>query len=48
MEEAETHHDRPPLAGVVRELESQPSSSGSATRIRTSQAARQAVGVVVE
>ena len=24
MEESETHHDRPPLAGVVRELESQP------------------------
>ena len=24
MEDAELHHDRPPLAGVVRELESQP------------------------
>ena len=24
MEESELHHDRPPLAGVVRELESQP------------------------
>ena len=25
MVESEIHHDRPPLAGVVRELESQPS-----------------------
>ena len=24
MEESEIHHDRPPLAGVVRELESHP------------------------
>jgi hypothetical protein len=49
MEEAEIHHDRPPLAGVVRELESQPliddflasSSPSRAKRLR------QAIGVIV-
>jgi hypothetical protein len=49
MEEAEIHHDRPPLAGVVRELESIPSvhaflSSKSSHR---SKRLRQAIGVVV-
>jgi hypothetical protein len=49
MEEAEIHHDRPPLAGVVRELESQPSVNGflsSQHPFRTKRL-RQAVGVVV-
>jgi hypothetical protein len=49
MEESEMHHDRPPLAGVVRELESQPdidrflstADRGRAKRLR------QAVGVLV-
>ena len=49
MEESETHHDRPPLAGVVRELESQPTidkylASGDVARTKR---LRQAVGVVV-
>jgi hypothetical protein len=49
MEEAETHHDRPPLAGVVRELESQPAvdeflASKEAGRTKR---LRQAIGVVV-
>lgn len=49
MEEAEIHHDRPPLAGVVRELETQPSIDrflGSEDPRRTKRL-RQAVGVVV-
>jgi hypothetical protein len=49
MEEAETHHDRPPLAGVVRELESQPAIDaflGSKEPGR-SKRLRQAIGVVV-
>jgi hypothetical protein len=49
MEEAEIHHDRPPLAGVVRELESQPSVDGflsSQHPLRTKRL-RQAIGVVV-
>lgn len=29
MEESEIHHDRPPLAGVVRELESHPAINRS-------------------
>jgi hypothetical protein len=49
MEESEKHHDRAPLAGVVRELESQPAidhifsgdPSGDTKRLR------QAIGVVV-
>lgn len=49
MEESETHHDRPPLAGVVRELESQPAvdrvlASGDHRRTKR---LRQAVGVVI-
>jgi hypothetical protein len=49
MEESEMHHNRPPLAGVVRELESQ----GDIDRFLASQSPRrtkrlrQAVGVVV-
>ena len=49
MEEAEIHHDRPALAGVIRELEAQPSidrfletqDPGRTQRLR------QAVGVIV-
>ena len=49
MEESETHHDRPPLAGVVRELESQPSVARFlATKDeRRGKRLRQAIGVVV-
>ena len=49
MEESETHHDRPALAGVVRELESQPSINNFlATALpKNAKRFRQAVGVVV-
>ena len=49
MEESEIHHDRPPLAGVVRELEAQPAIDGflSAQHPRRTKRLRQAVGVVV-
>lgn len=49
MEESETHHDRPPLAGVVRELESQPAVDEflSSKHPRRTKRLRQAVGVVV-
>ena len=49
MEEAETHHDRPPLAGVVRELESQPAIAEflASQDARRAKRLRQAVGVVV-
>ena len=49
MEEAEIHHDRPPLAGVVRELESHPAIDRSLSYIQTqrSKRLRQAIGVVV-
>jgi hypothetical protein len=49
MEEAEIHHNRPPLAGVVRELEFQPEIDrflASQHPSRTKRL-RQAVGVVV-
>jgi hypothetical protein len=49
MEESEIHHDRPALAGVVRELESQPAIDAylaHPTRGR-SKRLRQAIGVVV-
>jgi hypothetical protein len=49
MEEAEIHHDRPALGGVVRELESQPAFQeflGTAPP-RFAKRFRQAVGVVV-
>lgn len=49
MEESELHHDRAPLAGVVRELESLPAVheaflKGNSTR---SKRLRQAIGVLV-
>ena len=49
MEESELHHDRAPLAGVVRELESIPAVhdaflKGDSTR---SKRLRQAIGVIV-
>ena len=49
MEESEIHHDRPPLSGVVRELESHPAIDGALADIHThrSKRLRQAVGVVV-
>lgn len=49
MEEAEMHHDRAPLAGVVRELESIPKIARFLGRaqIRRNTRFRQAVGVLV-
>jgi hypothetical protein len=49
MEESEIHHDRAPLAGVVRELESEPAINRFLGRIhpRRSQRFRQAVGVLI-
>ena len=49
MEEAEIHHDRAPLAGVVRELEAQPAVNRFLGEIHShrSKRLRQAVGVVV-
>lgn len=49
MEESELHHDRPPLAGVVRELESHPAivRSLADTHTQRSKRLRQAIGVVV-
>ena len=49
MEESELHHDRSPLAGVVRELESQPAIDGflSEVHARRSMRLRQAIGVLV-
>jgi hypothetical protein len=49
MEEAEIHHDRPPLAGVVRELESHPTISRSlcSQSPHRSKRLRQAIGVAV-
>jgi hypothetical protein len=49
MEESEIHHDRAPLAGVVRELESLPAINRFLSRIhpRRSQRFRQAVGVLI-
>lgn len=49
MEESEIHHNRPPLAGVVRELESQPPVDAflSSQHPRRTKRLRQAVGVVV-
>ena len=49
MTESEIHHDRPALAGVVRELESQPAIDGflSSEDPRRTKRLRQAVGVVV-
>jgi len=49
MEESELHHDRPALAGVVRELETQPSIDSflSSQHPQRTKRLRQAVGVVV-
>lgn len=49
MVESEIHHDRPPLAGVVRELESLPAVDRflSGKHARRSKRLRQAIGVVV-
>jgi hypothetical protein len=49
MEESELHHNRPPLAGVVRELESQPGIDQflASNDPRRTKRLRQAVGVVV-
>lgn len=49
MEESELHHDRAPLAGVVRELESEPDVDRFLTGVhaRLSTRFRQAIGVVV-
>ena len=49
MEESELHHDRAPLAGVVRELESQPEIDGflAGVHTRRSTRLRQAIGVLV-
>lgn len=49
MEDAEIHHDRPPLAGVVRELESLPSVDRFLSEVhpRRSKRLRQAIGVLV-
>ncbi len=48
MEESEIHHDRAPLAGVVRELESLPAVDAflSSQHPRRTKRLRQAVGVV--
>ena len=49
MEDAETHHDRPALSGVVRELEAQPEIDRflASKDPRRTKRLRQAVGVVV-
>jgi len=49
MEESETHHDRAPLAGVIRELESRPAINLflSTQHPRRSQRLRQSIGVLV-
>jgi len=49
MEESELHHNRPPLAGVVRELESQSDVDRflASEHPRRTKRLRQAVGVVV-
>ena len=49
MEESELHHDRSPLAGVVRELESQPAIDRflAGAHARRNTRFRQAIGVLV-
>jgi hypothetical protein len=49
MEESELHHDRSPLAGVVRELESHPAIDAflGAAQTRRNTRFRQAIGVLV-
>ena len=49
MEESELHHDRSPLAGVVRELESQPAIDRFLADVHAPRSTRlrQAIGVLV-
>jgi hypothetical protein len=49
MEESEIHHNRPPLAGVVRELEAYPEINEFLSEVHAnrSKRLRQAIGVVV-
>ena len=49
MEDAEIHHDRPALAGVIRELESQPEVDAflAEVHLQRSKRLRQATGVLV-
>ncbi len=49
MEESELHHDRAPLAGVIRELESQPPIDRflKVAQVRRNTRFRQAIGVLV-
>ena len=49
MEESETHHDRAPMAGVVRELESLPGINKflGTVQAQRNQCLRQAIGVLV-
>ena len=49
MEEAEIHHDRPALSGVIRELEAQPNIDRflGTKHPHATKRLRQAVGVVV-
>ena len=49
MEESEIHHDRPPLSGVIRELEAHTAIDRALSNVHTkkSMRLRQAVGVVV-
>lgn len=49
MEESEIHHDRPPMAGVVREFESEPDIDRffAAAQVRRNTRFRQAIGVLV-
>jgi len=49
MEESELHHDRSPMAGVVRELEAQPAINEflATAKIKRNTRFRQAIGVLV-
>ncbi|RCS48223.1 hypothetical protein DTL42_13535 [Bremerella cremea] len=49
MEESELHHDRAPLAGVIRELEAQPEVDQflAGIHVKRSTRLRQAIGVLV-
>ena len=49
MEESETHHDRAPLAGVIRELEARPAINQflGSIQAQRNQRLRQAIGVLV-
>jgi hypothetical protein len=49
LEESEIHHDRAPLAGVVRELEAQPAIDGylAGVHVGETKRFRQAIGVLV-